>query len=348
MPSGGETMEVATMDKATVRAQARELGIDLLGVAAVASLEATLPPDLRPSTLSGAMQSVLVGVRRSYRGLVWARHVPTKHFWAGRVLKEFEEQLGDLAAAIEGSGAAALLVPAMGMDYELRTPVDLTPAGQGTYFARVAAVQAGLGNLGLNNMLLTPEFGPRCFVGAVLTELPLEPDLPLDAELCLGLEACGRCAAICPEQAIPLRAPQGAPLSEVRRLDAVACARSSQPYGPATMARHLTAALDSANAQECWRLVKGLTTGELWQQVTMHKDGAFTACQACAEVCPVGADYESVQRSPHRQADLPDGVIHGCVDGWVSVQWVGPQWRWPEPPAEREGLPPLTWMTPEG
>jgi ferredoxin len=338
---------MAGLGKAALRARAVELGLDRLGVASAASVEAALPPALRPSTLSGMMRSVLVGVRRNYRGMAWAGHVPTKHFWAGRIVKELDEQLGDLAATVEASGAAALLVPAMGMDYDRRGPADLTPAGQGSYFARVAAVQAGLGTIGLNEMLLTPWYGPRCFVGAILTELELEPDAPLAEELCLGLEACGRCAAICPEQAIPLRAPAGAALESVRGLDCVACARSSQPYGPATMARHLTAALDTEDPQERWRLVKDLTTGELWQQVTMHKEGAFTACQACEEVCPVGADYESVQRSPHRQADLPDGVRHEREDGWVSVQWVGPPWRWPVAPPEREGLPPLTWMTPQ-
>jgi epoxyqueuosine reductase len=312
------------MDKPTLQAHARELGLDLLGVAPIARLEAALPAHLRPSTVSRMIRTVLVAVRRNYRGMIWADHVPTKHFWAGRILKEFEEQLGDLAAAIEADGAAALLVPAMAMDYDRRTPVDLTPAGQGTYFARVAAVEAGLGTLGLNEMLLTPRFGPRCFVGAVLTELDLPPDEPLAGDLCLGLEACGRCAAICPERAIPLRTPAGAALAAVRGLDHAGCARSSQPYGPATMARHLTAALDPTEPQERWRLVKDLTTGELWQQVTMHKEGGFTACQACEEVCPIGDDYAATQRSPHRQTDLPDGVQHQRADGWVSVRWVSP------------------------
>jgi ferredoxin len=76
----------------------------------------------------------------------------------------------------------------------------------------------------------------------------------------------------------------------------------------------------------------------------MHKEGGFTACQACEEVCPVGDDYPATQRSPHRQADLPEGVQHTGEDGWVAVQWVGPQWRWPAPPPERQGLPPLEWM----
>jgi ferredoxin len=340
-------MSTAVRDKAWLRDRARAYNLHALGVTTVERLDAALPPALRPSTLASGMRSVIVVVRGSYRGLAWARHVPTKHFWAGRILKEVDDALGDLAADLERAGYPALPVLAMAMDYAARNPTDLTPLGQGTYLARVAAVLAGLGTLGLNEMLLTPQWGPRCFVGAVLTALALEPDAPLAEELCPGLEACGRCAAICPEQAIPLRQPEGAPLAAVRSLDCVACARSAQPYGPATMARHLTAALDTDRPDERWRLAKDLTTGELWQQVTMHKEGAFTACQECAQVCPVGADYAAIQRSPHRQADLPEGVRYHRVNGWVAVEWVGPQWRWPRPAPEREGLPPLEWMQPQ-
>ena len=49
------------MDKPTLQAHARELGIDALGVAPAARLEAALPMHLRPSTLTGMMRTVLVG-----------------------------------------------------------------------------------------------------------------------------------------------------------------------------------------------------------------------------------------------------------------------------------------------
>jgi len=67
-----------------------------------------------------------------------------------------------------------------------------------------------------------PEFGPRIHLGGVLTQAELEAGQPLQKELCLGLEECGLCAGICPEDAIPRRARRGAPLSEYRGLDAVA------------------------------------------------------------------------------------------------------------------------------
>ncbi|MGQ9787768.1 MAG: 4Fe-4S double cluster binding domain-containing protein [Candidatus Hadarchaeaceae archaeon] len=62
-----------------------------------------------------------------------------------------------------------------------------------------AAVVAGLGEFGLNNLLLTPRFGPRVLLGAVVTEASLVPDKPLKVQLC---DLCGACLRACPIGAI--------------------------------------------------------------------------------------------------------------------------------------------------
>jgi len=47
------------------------------------------------------------------------------------------------------------------------------------------------------------------------------------------------------------------------------------------------------------------TTSVLWYHMTILRQGAFTGCSKCPEVCPVGEDYEEVQKSPYRHSDLP-------------------------------------------
>jgi len=42
------------------------------------------------------------------------------------------------------------------------------------------AMQAGLGEIGRNGILVTPEFGPRVRLSKVLTDLPLVPDSPIE------------------------------------------------------------------------------------------------------------------------------------------------------------------------
>ena len=310
-----------------VTAAARQVGFDLVGVAACDRLEATAPPASRPSVISGQMRSLVVVAKRIVRGLMAARHLGTKQFWGGRSLKRVDEMACRVADWIERHGAAAMVVSPLALDYAARGPEDVTPAGQGSLLLRLAAVDAGLGTLGLNTMLLTPEYGPRVYLSGVLTDLALEPGRPLGRELCLGLAECGRCAAICPEDAIPRRAPVAAPLSAARGLDCAACARSSQPFGPTVFTDHLARIFGTPPGDDLWKAIKTRLTGEMWQEMLMVKEGAFTGCTECVQVCPVGADYVGYAQTPHRARDFPDGVPISTKDGMVEVGLIGPQVR---------------------
>lgn len=64
------------------------------------------------------------------------------------------------------------------------------------------AADAGIGQMGRCNMVVNREYGNRLKIGAVLTNLPLIEDGPVDyglVEFCL---ACGKCARNCPVKAI--------------------------------------------------------------------------------------------------------------------------------------------------
>ncbi|MBS3817963.1 reductive dehalogenase [bacterium] len=60
------------------------------------------------------------------------------------------------------------------------------------------AVDAGLGELGRTNRLITPEFGPMVRLCKVLTDLPLAVDKPIDFGLLEFCKVCKRCAEACP------------------------------------------------------------------------------------------------------------------------------------------------------
>ncbi len=57
---------------------------------------------------------------------------------------------------------------------------------------------AGLGGIGLNNLLVHPDFGARFRLVTVLTDIPLEADKPLRG----GCEECMKCLETCPAHAI--------------------------------------------------------------------------------------------------------------------------------------------------
>jgi epoxyqueuosine reductase len=66
---------------------------------------------------------------------------------------------------------------------------------------RHAAVRAGLGEFGLNNVVVTAKYGPRIRWNSVITAAPLTPSPLLDRKACDGL-ACQVCVTQCPGDAL--------------------------------------------------------------------------------------------------------------------------------------------------
>jgi len=59
------------------------------------------------------------------------------------------------------------------------------------------AVAAGLGELGRNGLLITPEYGPCVRLAKVMTDMPLLVDHPVDYGIQAYCHACGECARQC-------------------------------------------------------------------------------------------------------------------------------------------------------
>lgn len=64
------------------------------------------------------------------------------------------------------------------------------------------AMQAGLGDLARNGLLITPKYGPRVRISKVITDLPLVSDVPIDFGVTEFCEVCEMCAEKCPSQSL--------------------------------------------------------------------------------------------------------------------------------------------------
>ncbi|MHB8896570.1 MAG: 4Fe-4S binding protein [Candidatus Geothermincolia bacterium] len=80
---------------------------------------------------------------------------------------------------------------------------------------RHMAAAAGLGELGVNNLLLTPEYGGRVRFVALLTDVELPAGGPFEKSLCFP-ERCGyACVRSCPAGAL---SEEGSPMDKARCL----------------------------------------------------------------------------------------------------------------------------------
>ncbi len=71
-----------------------------------------------------------------------------------------------------------------------------------------AAVSAGLGSVGKNRLLITPQYGPNVHLSMIITDAPLEPDAPFEEDPCAG---CNLCLEACPTGALTALTGRGRP-----------------------------------------------------------------------------------------------------------------------------------------
>ena len=65
---------------------------------------------------------------------------------------------------------------------------------RGTIPLKYAAYRAGLGAIGRSSLLISPQYGPRVRLAAIVTNAPLTPDMPMKIDLCGG---CTICEKVC-------------------------------------------------------------------------------------------------------------------------------------------------------
>jgi len=199
--------------KENIIAFAREHGADLVGLAPVELWDAfnVVPVDFRPQTLFPPTQTVIVMGMGLPLPIV--ETTPSAlHMELYRTCnRELDGLAFNLTRFLNRLGWASYFFPRDG--YGSLKPLKEKPM---VAFGHVEAARyAGLGTRGLNNCLLTPEFGPRVRFVSVFTSARLSGDLMQEKELCILCESCAKC---CPVDALVPREE-----TIVARYDKMAC-----------------------------------------------------------------------------------------------------------------------------
>jgi epoxyqueuosine reductase len=75
------------------------------------------------------------------------------------------------------------------------------------------AIKAGLGEFARNQLVITPEFGPRLRFSKIFTNMPLAHDVPRKLGVVDVCNQCSRCADACPVKALPFGPPSAEPVN---------------------------------------------------------------------------------------------------------------------------------------
>ena len=197
--------------------------MDLFGVADAEVYEAKAPPNHRPSDfMKDARSIVLIGTRLldlPLDGIPETRTEYTVNFHMSNT--HLNHTLFELGSYLQARGHKVFPIPYLempGWNLEKRSAgmlkalrhlvtlprihdVVMAALWENLSFRHMAA-EAGLGEIGVNNLLLTPEHGARVRFVALLTDADLPGGKPLEPGLCQPEQCDYACVKACPANAL--------------------------------------------------------------------------------------------------------------------------------------------------
>ncbi len=284
------------MHSKQVKSLAKSLGADLVGIASAETLNAHPPdPDVpqTPDRVSPHCKSVIVIASRIPVAVFRAKSSVVVQYMDMLVLRRMDLIAHKLASELERQGHPSFVTAAQETDW------DYKRASYGRLSTRHLGVEAGLGTLGLEVNILTPEYGPRIYLTGILTELELEPDERIKEQVCIG-EACSRCLHSCPTDAV-----------EHFNINKRACAKAAQEFGFMTSLGMWETMID-ADGEGKKRMVASRDMFGFWQGM-LRVVGSFGDCPRCLAVCPVGNDYHAHLAGPQKQ--IPEKTDEKVLKG---------------------------------
>ncbi len=169
-----------------------DLGVEIFGVADLSKYQGDLISSL---IKKGINKGIVIGVRLSKAILDEITDHPTPEYYHHyRQINIFLDQIAiKITNFIQKKGFKAFPVPASQIvDWEKQ---------KASVSHKHLGILAGIGFIGRNNLLVNPEFGSQFRLVSILTDLPIEPDKPLN----IDCGDCVRCISSCPANAISIK-----------------------------------------------------------------------------------------------------------------------------------------------
>jgi len=251
-----------------LKRMARRSGVDLIGVAPIERFDGA-PEGHKPQDILPSAQSVVSIALNALEGTF---STPVFHVYqlSYALLRNKTNEISyELARFLEGKGYKSVMIPGT-------IPLDMIEKKGlfGAFSHRHAAQAAGLGKIGMNQLLITEAFGPRVWLGTIITSAPLATSPLSRKDPCLR-EDCGKCLPACPPGALSLAGTDKKKCLE----------KGVHAQNLSGLLKHIAKILVTENLEEKMNLVYSAQSRVLYQSLVC---GMIPACDRCISVCPVG------------------------------------------------------------
>jgi len=176
-----------------------EQGADIVGVASTKTWarENMVPEAYRPDSLWPPAKSVIViGLQMPLPVVETTPSVQHRDFY-NACNNSLDRLAFDVSRWLNRRGFASLPLSRDGY-----ANIHILRKKPGAAFSHIfAAYYAGLGVIGINNTILTREYGPRVRFVSVFTKAELPPNHMMKDNLCIR---CGACSELCPAHALKI------------------------------------------------------------------------------------------------------------------------------------------------
>ena len=178
-----------------IKSLAGKYGADLCGIASIDRFESA-PSGFHPKDLFESTKSVISIACRVPESVLLAKNPIPYSVAESIVLEKVKKIAFSMSLDLEDKGVKAVMVPSVPYDYWDEENME----GRGLLSLKHIGYYAGLGYIGKNSLLCNAEFGNLIKLGAILTDVVLDPDAVYEGSLCS--DSCDLCIKSCPVDAI--------------------------------------------------------------------------------------------------------------------------------------------------
>jgi epoxyqueuosine reductase QueG len=228
-------------------------------------------------------RTVVSLVKRANREAARSASLPVADWEFSKVHSGLSDSACRIIRRLNAAGVRGVAIPP-------GFPMDMTrwPGKVWEVSHKTVAEEAGVGQMGLNRIVIHPKFGNHIMLDTVLIDAPLDRyDRPLAESPCIQ---CGLCITVCPVGAV----------NKDAGVDFMSCAMHNYHELFGGFQEWIEGIVSSGDVRSYRSRFRDHETMSKWQALT---GGHYYRCSYCMAVCPAGEETADAYRADKKGYD---------------------------------------------